>query len=824
MFEPNALQKDRFPYPSVLRTALLVVVVTLLSAISCSAQKGGASTSGVMLRDTVPHVRLTSPSIDFGNVILSRRDTLTIGIANEGADTLVITGIRHLGPDSTAFRYHGILPGNTFQFADTGIVFLSFFPTKGGIASDTVVFEHNGNRGDDTLLLTGYGVDVTATPLKVNFGNVGVGSCVTDTIWVLNQEGRSVVLTQKLMLFPSSQTRAFTILTDTNSPPVTVPVSQPYPILVRFCPTSIGADSIYWNGTVDDSLLLEVLLYGNGVENVPDSGSITLSTTDIDFGCVPVGQTSTRLARLTNSTSIPAPFLGFGSAFKAPFSRADSVSLQTLVPPDSSLNFLIQFAPKSPGEFSDSNTILIDKEVLTIRYRGTARATTLLVDSLEVDFGTISLCDNPVTRTVTMTNVTCGDSLLSVSFASGSGSDFRIVNSSNTTRTLFPDSSEQIVVGYNPREGELRDTIIVRFGTSDYFIPVRVSLERPQIELTDGLASGDTITFAKTTVGMIDSMTITLGNNGNSPGTIDSYRIAGPPNGFAIEPESPYAPTLKPRDVAHFLVTFAPSGGANQVAVVHIVIGCGDVPDTLVVWLKGTVAISDEKRTVAVASTEAEVGTRFTVDVRVAPPVTPLEEINGYHAALHVDPRSFYVHGVTDALASVNVSWTHDITGNLSITRAPQGPLVDGDLLFSVDLEGLSSGTSVNVITVDSITLFGLNPRVFDVGGFQAGRILLTGCDVDRGIAFSKATSVRSIRPNPVGNQATIEYVAAQGSHPYIEIFDLMGRPERRIELPSGTGDAQSIQIGIEGLPPGAYLLQLRMESERSTVMMIVDQ
>jgi len=810
MLEPNALPNTRFAPLFLLRATLHLVAAVALCSAPCVARIPGALPDSSI----APVIRLDSPVLEFGGVLLFGADTLAVAVSSAGTDSVGISGVQHLGPDTASFRVLQINP-QVLHGSERGFISIQFVPKQPGATSDTIVLQHTGVGGGDTLVLTGYGLNVTIDPTVLDIGDVPVDSCWTDTIEITNREEGAVVMNWKLTPFPPIQISSFAVVS-----PVfqidTIDSGGVYRVVVQFCPQTAGRDSALWSGTIGDSGTFQVKIIGTGVRKSSDTGKVEISTTTVGFGCVPVGRVDTRSFTIANKTSSAVPFVGVNSAPPLPFSL-DPIALKE-IPPDSFMTVVVQFAPTASGRFSDSVIVRVGAEDFLVHLTGEGRSTTLDISPGSVDFGTISMCDPTVTRTLDLINSTCFEGALSISFTSG-GNDFYVVNPGATPRALFPDSGYRIVVGCNPRLGVMSDTMIVRFDTNVYVVPVTANVIRPQI----ALVGKDSVRFPDVAVGTRDSVTIVVRNVGDVVGSIDSYRIVGPANGFSITPVIPYKPVLDPQVETGFTIIFAPTDDVEHTASVEIVTGCNGMFDTIVVWLTGKgVGTSGRDRTVTVTSTEVEVGKRFTIDVRVSPPVTDAEGVNGYQASLYIDPKSFYVHDVTEPL--VSVGWNHEKSGRLSVTRLPQGPLIDGDLLFTIELEGLSSGSSDNVVTVDSISLIGLAPRPFDPSSYQVGHIVLTGCDVDRGIAFSKATAVRTIRPNPVGSHATVEYVAARGSQPSIEIFDLMGRPSRHIDLPVGTGREQSVEIGVEGLPPGGYLLQLRMESERSTVLMIVDQ
>lgn len=66
-----------------------------------------------------------------------------------------------------------------------------------------------------------------------------------------------------------------------------------------------------------------------------------------------------------------------------------------------------------------------------------------------------------------------------------------------------------------------------------------------------------------------------------------------------------------------------------------------------------------------------------------------------------------------------------------------------------------------------------------------------------------------SLFPNPTGNEATVRFSLDEATQVEANIFDMLGRPVRNIDLGQLSGGAQQFSIETAGLPSGVYSLQL---------------
>ena len=93
--------------------------------------------------------------------------------------------------------------------------------------------------------------------------------------------------------------------------------------------------------------------------------------------------------------------------------------------------------------------------------------------------------------------------------------------------------------------------------------------------------------------------------------------------------------------------------------------------------------------------------------------------------------------------------------------------------------------------------------------------VQLDGCDVDRGLGSSLKPTVGSLLLDASGSAATLVYSTAEGAIPRLTLVSMSGATVMTHDLPPGDGGERSITIALRDVPPGLYLLELRVESDR---------
>lgn len=244
--------------------------------------------------------------------------------------------------------------------------------------------------------------------------------------------------------------------------------------------------------------------------------------------------------------------------------------------------------------------------------------------------------------------------------------------------------------------------------------------------------------------------------------------------------------------------------------------GCGAESDPY--RLVGAPVITEHG--VWIDTVSATVGERVRLALRLDPPLAESEGVTGYRAVLHVDPRALFFHSAIaatgPAVTGNGAQLRYRADGTMTVEgNAPSGALA-GAVLFELDLEGLVTGSPLNIVTVDSVTFTG-NARAVVIGD---GLVILSGCEM--GADFGRLVRIEGIRPNPASSDVVVRYRGPVGGELRLRVLDGVGREQSAMELPMGNGDEQEVRVRVEELPSGVYMLELRNGGERSALPIII--
>jgi photosystem II stability/assembly factor-like uncharacterized protein len=227
-----------------------------------------------------PDIRVSSNSINFGDVSINVSLTIPLKIYNDGKGVLKITGITTDDLQFTASSYSDVNPAGEIT------VNIKFTPTS--IGAKTATLRITSNDPDESVILVALrgnafraatpDIDVTTT--SINFGEVEVGQSFTKQFQISNI-GDAILLISSI----TSSNSQFAVLNSAN-----VPASSQVTISVKFTPVSSGtkAGIITINSNDPDESLVVVSVQGVGI--VIPKPNIRISPIILDFGDVVVGE------------------------------------------------------------------------------------------------------------------------------------------------------------------------------------------------------------------------------------------------------------------------------------------------------------------------------------------------------------------------------------------------------------------------------------------------------------------------------------------------------------------------------------------------------
>lgn len=291
-----------------------------------------------------------------------------------------------------------------------------FLPTVDGQRNGFITLSDTIYGSVATTLLNGAGVGVpvaTISPSVLAFGDVGIGSVsAAQTVQLSNTGTGALALNARTI----SGDASFHIASDTCGSSLAVGASCS--IAITFAPTVYGARSgtLTWT---DGLASRSVSLSGNG----QGQAVVALSTSNLDFGTVALGQSGIQTVTVSNTGNAPT---GLGTPSASGDFRVTSNTCGTNIAPGDTCRITIAFVPSLDGSRSGTMTLADDATshvaALTGIGKGSASVTFAPVS---LSFGNTAVNNTSATQIVTFTNSGTAAATLVMPTVSG---DYRIAS------------------------------------------------------------------------------------------------------------------------------------------------------------------------------------------------------------------------------------------------------------------------------------------------------------------------------------------------------------------------------------------------------------
>ncbi len=291
------------------------------------------------------------------------------------------------------------------------------------------------------------GGGLLVSPGTVNFGDVLVGHEADSSVNVTNSSSSSMVISQVNV---SGQT--FSVLGN-NSMPISIPAGGTYTLKVGFKPASITSYSGQLS-LMDKSaqMIAQVPMQGQGASQ--GAPQLTVSSSSLSFGSVPVNTSTTQSLTLTSTGTSPVT-VNSGAITGTGFTIVGG-SLPVTLNPAQTLTLQVQFLPTAAGAASgqiaiNSNSSTGATAVVALSGTGTTTANPqtnpqLTVSASSLSFGSVTV-NTATTQSLTLTST--GTSPVTVSSAAITGTGFTIVGGILPV-TLNPTQAVTLQVQFNP--------------------------------------------------------------------------------------------------------------------------------------------------------------------------------------------------------------------------------------------------------------------------------------------------------------------------------------------------------------------------------------
>ncbi len=384
----------------------------------------------------VPDIVVSPKNLDFGNVEVGKSSSRALYIRNEGNILLDIQNILTNDPQFTVSSFTDVNPSSEIN------VTITFSPTSIGDKTATLTITSNDPDEPNVFVsLQGKGFVVPkprirVIPTALDFGDVLIGRSLTKEISIFN-DGDAVLQISSI----TSNNAQFTISNIGDVPP-----GQSITISIRFTPLSAGLKTgtitIVSNDPNEPTKTISV--QGKGV-NVP-TPNIRVSTTNIDFGNVELGKSSTKDFRIYNDGDALLSISSITSS-----NNQFSVLNRADVLPGGAVSISVRFTPISLGLKTGIITINSndpDEPTKTISVQGNCIKVpipNISVDPTYLDFGRVEV-GKSLTKDFRIYNT--GDGELQITSISSNHSNFTVINDS--TR-VAPGSFITVLIRFMPQ-------------------------------------------------------------------------------------------------------------------------------------------------------------------------------------------------------------------------------------------------------------------------------------------------------------------------------------------------------------------------------------
>lgn len=197
---------------------------------------------------------------------------------------------------------------------------------------------NNGNESNPTQAL------LISTLSSVNFGQVGTGDTVSQTLTIMNAGVKTAEVDGLTISFPAAFSATSNLCSNT-----TLATGSSCTLTLEYSPSATGFQSGSFSLSYHDdgsSRLLVVPMSGTGGIN-PE---LTFSESPYNFGNVPVGNTQSHVFTVSNNTTVPAT-IGSASLSGAGYSIAGQNCNSIVLNPAASCSITVAFTPSSVSSF-----------------------------------------------------------------------------------------------------------------------------------------------------------------------------------------------------------------------------------------------------------------------------------------------------------------------------------------------------------------------------------------------------------------------------------------------------------------------------------------
>jgi hypothetical protein len=750
--------------------------------------------SALRLRHQNVKARLSPSLVDFGTIGQCRADTtVDVEIINEGQATITVTNATF----PPGFALVSPPPGFQVAAGKRQSVRLVFSPSGPGTASGAATFLVQPCSTPIAFTVRGQrtAVSVALNKPGVDFGTYAAcptGNIRPDSSFCVTNSGTEAIVIGVPRVDPP-----FYLLTDFPKP-VTIAPGANFCISIMYRP--LGADLDrgviqtigfpYSSASCQDTLRARV----QGASYRP---VLVSDEPNVDVGIVlACSKRVDTVVSLTNQSLVPVTvsnIVGQDVTY-----TGGSVT----IPPKTSRLFPITLTPSvSTGAFSimAKAVLLPCSDSVLVQFDGVMLNATYAQDRDEIDFGTILLCERST-----------ASASFSISARGLSGLRSRLTSISVKSPFVvsvaagqsFRDSLRVDVTFTPPSKGAFVDTIMFSIDPCSVTRSVIVRGIAANPQRSTSITSPD---FGMVTAGSSALRTVTITNTGTADVVVEPLEGVTAP--FRIAAQRPLLPArLTPGQKAEIDIEYGFADYDRRDTIRIVSRTSGSCADTTAVTLVGsTVAKGTVTGLTIIAPIDAQA---FAGDAVTLPyaltSIAPLDSLDLRRMTIELayDPRMMRPDAVTAGLPGASASIQELVPGRATVTITSTRPIVAANPLFSIRARTYVAEPDVTILDVDTAIAQGTI-----INGRDGKLTVLRECDITAGsVSIKRPVVFRMLRQDR--NVLQLEFSSVSADLVDISVASLTGHVSTMQIKPSLTDDLHRLDVPIDDLSSGAYVLQ----------------
>ena len=417
-----------------------------------------------------PNLAISPASANFDSVTVGTSSDLTLTLSNSGSANLNISTIGNvdalLPPFSLVAGQDGC-SGQTLAPAASCTITVRYSPTSEGIHNDSFNVPSNDPGSPSVIVdVTGSGAplpvpNLSPSGLSLQFGNVTVNTTSDKNLTLSNTGSADLTLGEIALSNPLGPNFELLAAQDNCSNQSLAPAAN-CTLTVRYAPTTVANHSDSFDIPSNDPDTPSVTISVGGSGTAEATPNIALSTTNLVFGSLAIGNTADQTLTVVNSgnADLIVGDIALTNPLVAPYelvTALDTCSNQTLTPA-SSCSITVRYSPTTAGVHGESFNIPsndADNANITVNLNGTGTlepVPNLALSDTTVTFGNVSE-GTTSDRSVTLSNTGNADlNVADIALSNPLAAPFELVTALDTcsNQTLTPATSCSITIRYSP--------------------------------------------------------------------------------------------------------------------------------------------------------------------------------------------------------------------------------------------------------------------------------------------------------------------------------------------------------------------------------------